>query len=86
MSANAENHEVVPDTAAAPTAVEHVTEALANASITIKETSSVDAADADATHAAHAASAAEGRRLYIGNLAYSTTDDQLKEFFTGFDM
>lgn len=86
MSANAENHEIVPDTAAAPTAVEHVTEALANVSFTIKETSSVDAADADATHAAHAASAAEGRRLYIGNLAYSTTDDQLKEFFTGFDM
>ncbi|KAI5811286.1 hypothetical protein DFH27DRAFT_460815, partial [Peziza echinospora] len=33
---------------------------------------------------AHAASAAEGRRLYIGNLAYSTTEEQLKEFFEGF--
>lgn len=35
---------------------------------------------------AHAASAAEGRRLYIGNLAYSTTEEQLKEFFQGFAM
>lgn len=30
------------------------------------------------------ASAAEGRRLYIGNLAYATTEGDLKEFFTGF--
>lgn len=81
MSANA-NTEAVPDTAAA-LAIEHVTEALANTSIA---TNSADTAEADAAHAAHAASAAEGRRLYIGNLAYSTTDDQLKEFFTGFDM
>lgn len=81
MSANA-NTEAVPDTAAAP-AIEHVTEAFANTSIA---TNSADTAEADAAHAAHAASAAEGRRLYIGNLAYSTTDDQLKEFFTGFDM
>ena len=27
------------------------------------------------------ASAAEGRRLYIGNLAYATNEEQLKEFF-----
>ena len=26
-------------------------------------------------------SAAEGRRLYIGNLAYATTEAELKEFF-----
>ena len=26
------------------------------------------------------ASAAEGRRLYIGNLAYATTEKELKEF------
>lgn len=31
-----------------------------------------------------ATSAAEGRRLYIGNLAYSTTSEQLKDFFNGF--
>ncbi|KAF3902707.1 hypothetical protein AA313_de0201596 [Arthrobotrys entomopaga] len=28
--------------------------------------------------------AAEGRRLYIGNLAYTTTEDQLKDFFKGY--
>lgn len=32
------------------------------------------------------ASAAEGRRLYIGNLAYATTEGDLREFFTGFAM
>ncbi|MCJ1372207.1 hypothetical protein MMC20_003429 [Loxospora ochrophaea] len=30
------------------------------------------------------ASAAEGRRLYIGNLAYATTEGDLKEFFQGY--
>jgi len=30
------------------------------------------------------ASAAEGRRLYIGNLAYATTEGELKEFFSGY--
>ncbi len=30
------------------------------------------------------ASAAEGRRLYIGNLAYATTEGELKEFFTDY--
>ncbi len=29
------------------------------------------------------ASAAEGRRLYIGNLAYATTEAELKQFFGG---
>jgi len=29
-------------------------------------------------------SAAEGRRLYIGNLAYATTEGELKEFFTDY--
>ena len=32
------------------------------------------------------ASAAEGRRLYIGNLAYATTEGDLKEFFQGYLM
>jgi len=32
------------------------------------------------------ASAAEGRRLYIGNLAYATTEAELKEFFSGYDV
>jgi RNA recognition motif-containing protein len=32
------------------------------------------------------ASAAEGRRLYIGNLAYATTEAELKQFFSGYDV
>lgn len=43
------------------------------------------AAPAQATDAA-AASADEGRRLYIGNLAYATTEGELKEFFKDFTM
>ena len=31
-------------------------------------------------------SAAEGRRLYIGNLAYATTEGELKEFFQDYLM
>lgn len=40
-------------------------------------------APADAAHQtdAVAASAAEGRRLYIGNLAYATKEGELKDFF-----
>lgn len=30
------------------------------------------------------ASAAEGRRLYIGNLAYATTEGELTTFFKGY--
>lgn len=30
------------------------------------------------------ASASEGRRLYIGNLAYATTEGELKDFFQGY--
>ena len=36
--------------------------------------------------AAVLASAAEGRRLYIGNLAYATTEAELKQFFSGYDV
>ena len=32
------------------------------------------------------AAAAEGRRLYIGNLAYATTEGDLKSFFTGYSV
>ena len=32
------------------------------------------------------ASAAEGRRLYIGNLAYATTEAELTQFFSGYDV
>lgn len=55
-------------------AVKDVTNALSNTSITGKDENK------DAVHA----SAAEGRRLYIGNLAYATTEGELKEFFKGY--
>jgi RNA recognition motif-containing protein len=53
-------------------AVNDVTNALANASLN------------DKTNDAVLASAAEGRRLYIGNLAYATTEGELKDFFKGY--
>lgn len=54
------------------------------ASTTINPTNGTPAAEPqnDAT----GASADEGRRLYIGNLAYATTEGELKEFFKGFNM
>jgi RNA recognition motif-containing protein len=64
---------------AAATAVNDVTNALANTSITGKA-----ADDKSATNDAVLASAAEGRRLYIGNLAYATTEGELKDFFKGY--
>ncbi|KAI0484706.1 RNA-binding domain-containing protein [Xylariaceae sp. FL0804] len=56
------------------TAVNDVTNALSNTSLTGKDENK------DAVHA----SAAEGRRLYIGNLAYATTEGELQEFFKGY--
>ena len=60
------------------TAVENVTATL--------EKTKLDTPATNEAEVAHAASAAEGRRLYIGNLAYSTTEEQLKDFFTGFSV
>lgn len=54
-------------------AVDNLADNLANASI--QDPSSTDQQDTVL------ASAAEGRRLYIGNLAYATTEGELKEFF-----
>jgi RNA recognition motif-containing protein len=64
-------------------AVNDVTAALGNTSLSDKQ------ADTDkSTNAAHneavLASAAEGRRLYIGNLAYATTEGELQTFFKGY--
>ena len=61
--------EKVADAAAA--AVNDVTNALANTSVSDKNDAVL-------------ASAAEGRRLYIGNLAYATTEGELKDFFKGY--
>ncbi|KAL8315405.1 hypothetical protein RB593_008792 [Gaeumannomyces tritici] len=69
MSAPVEN---VPVDAA----VSEVTTALADTSISGK-------ADTKANDDNHA-SAVEGRRLYIGNLAYATSEGKLKEFFKGY--
>lgn len=50
------------------------------------ENTKLDASVTNDAEVAHAASAAEGRRLYIGNLAYSTTEEQLKDFFKEFSV
>lgn len=66
-------------------AVNDVTAALSNTTISDKP---ADSAADKSTSAAHneavLASAAEGRRLYIGNLAYATTEGELTNFFKGY--
>jgi RNA recognition motif-containing protein len=64
-------------TQVAEQAVNDVTNALSNTSLT-------DNTNKDENKDAVHASAAEGRRLYIGNLAYATTEGELKEFFKGY--
>lgn len=59
------------------TAVDNLADNLKNASL--EDTTA-------ASHDAVLPSAAEGRRLYIGNLAYATTEAELKEFFSGYDV
>jgi len=63
-------------------AVSDVTAALGNA--TISDKPAEDKAAKDAHNEAVLASAAEGRRLYIGNLAYATTEGELQSFFKGY--
>ncbi|KAI4128872.1 MAG: hypothetical protein LQ338_002501 [Usnochroma carphineum] len=72
-------------------AVDNVSEALANTSIApIAPTGDNNVTGGQPINAAEneavIASAAEGRRLYIGNLAYATTEGALKEFFTGYSI
>lgn len=59
-------------------AVNDVANTLSNTSI------SQPADDKAAANEAASASAAEGRRLYIGNLAYATTEGELKDFFKSY--
>lgn len=60
-------------------AVNDVAKSLSNTSISNKP-----ADDKTAANEAASASAAEGRRLYIGNLAYATTEGELKDFFKSY--
>lgn len=68
-------------------AVDEVSAAMANTNISdsanapTEQNKSNGATD---NNEASLASAAEGRRLYIGNLAYATTEGELKEFFKDF--
>lgn len=70
-------------------ATDEVTDAMAHASV--NEPNGTEAeAPVDNHHdeavAAANASAEEGRRLYIGNLAYATTEGELKDFFKDYTM
>jgi hypothetical protein len=75
-------------------AVKDVSATLANTSISDKPAEAVaavtggdkDKANSAAHNEAVLASAAEGRRLYIGNLAYATTEGELNSFFNGYLM
>ncbi|KIW26999.1 uncharacterized protein PV07_06781 [Cladophialophora immunda] len=58
--------------------------AIDNLAETLKNTSIEEASAAN--NESVLASAAEGRRLYIGNLAYATTEAELKQFFSGYDV
>ena len=66
-------------------AVNDVTAKLGNTTISESKPAE-DKAAKDAHNEAVLASAAEGRRLYIGNLAYATTEGELKAFFDGYLM
>jgi RNA recognition motif-containing protein len=65
--------------------VDSVTAQLAEATLTDNNNNSAENAGSQqqntAENEAVLASAAEGRRLYIGNLAYATTEEELKDFF-----
>ena len=72
-------------------AADGITEAMANTTIApiapegannVQGGEPINAAENEAVIAA----AAEHRRLYIGNLAYATTEGDLKSFFTGYSV
>lgn len=58
--------------------VENLADSLAKTSIADND---AQKANGTGNEEAVAASAAEGRRLYVGNLAYATTEEELKAFF-----
>jgi len=59
-------------------AVDNITDS--QAATAIKDSGETNAAQNDAVIAI----VAEGRRLYIGNLAYATTEGDLSDFFKGY--
>ena len=66
------------------TAVDQVTDSPAAATITDPTAANANGESTIAQIDAVNAIVAEGRRLYIGNLAYATTEGDLNEFFKGF--
>ncbi|KOS21374.1 Single-stranded TG1-3 DNA-binding protein [Escovopsis weberi] len=58
--------------------------AVNDVSIALGNLNTKPADDKAAANEAASASAAEGRRLYIGNLAYATTEGELKDFFKSY--
>ena len=67
-------------------AVDGVTESMAAATLADPAANATASADnaASAQNEAVIAIVAEGRRLYIGNLAYATTEGELDDFFKGY--
>ncbi|KAL3474565.1 hypothetical protein BJX99DRAFT_231569 [Aspergillus californicus] len=66
------------------TAVDNTTTDNQASTVPATEVSNGTAPAAQSTADAAAVSADEGRRLYIGNLAYATTEGELKEFFKSY--
>ncbi|KAI1000208.1 hypothetical protein K3495_g7989 [Podosphaera aphanis] len=64
-------------------AITDITAALGNVSVSDASALQKEATSDEATDQV-VASAAEGRRLYIGNLAYATTEGELQTFFSGY--
>lgn len=67
-------------------AVNDVTATLGKSTISDKPTGTTTGAAEKSVNQDAAASAAEGRRLYIGNLAYATTEGELTTFFEGYSV
>lgn len=73
-------------------AVDSITDSMANATIQDPPSNAADANTATggdkpvnaSQNEAVLRSAQEGRRLYIGNLAYATSEGELREFFQGY--
>ena len=61
--------------------VESVTAQMADTTLNNDAANAAGTQPTAAENEAVLASAAEGRRLYIGNLAYATTEGELKDFF-----